>query len=229
MIGHFNSLGQPRGVIFDLFFTLLKEDFTGPFYRTMARDLGIDAGTFLAAFRSLSRSSMLGEISSMEERVWKTTRLCELERDRDVVREVVARNIELFYSAIEVYNDSASALIRLRKGGIATGIASNASAHSKAVLGRSGLDELVTASVLSYEVRSMKPEPAIYEHICKMIGVTPANCVFVGDGGDRELEGARALGMKTILIDRDLSHTDAARPFADLCVRSVAEAVDALL
>lgn len=41
----------------------------------------------------------------------------------------------------------------------------------------------------------MKPDPAIYLLACRRLGVAPEDCVFVGDGGDRELEGAAAVGM----------------------------------
>jgi hypothetical protein len=46
--------------------------------------------------------------------------------------------------------------------------------------------------------------------------------------GDHELQGP-ALGLRTVLIERDLPHTESGRADADLCCASLAEAAQALL
>jgi putative hydrolase of the HAD superfamily len=61
------------------------------------------------------------------------------------------------------------------------------------------------------------------------LGTGPARAAFVGDGRDHELQGARRLGLRTVLIERDLPHTESARAAADLCCASLAEAAQALL
>lgn len=71
-----------------------------------------------------------------------------------------------------------------------------------------------------------KPEPAAYLVASDALGVEPRNCVFVGDGGSRELSGAAALGMTAIrflppsfdrgeVIDNDPSWAGPA--ISDLC------------
>jgi putative hydrolase of the HAD superfamily len=56
--------------------------------------------------------------------------------------------------------------------------------------------------VFSFEVGSVKPEPAIYLAACRGLGVSPYRCLFVGDGNGRELEGAMDLGMTAVRIER---------------------------
>ncbi len=46
----------------------------------------------------------------------------------------------------------------------------------------------------------MKPDRRIYERMAELLGVAPADSVFVGDGAYRELQGAAAVGMSPILI-----------------------------
>ena len=58
------------------------------------------------------------------------------------------------------------------------------------------LAEWVDASVFSCLVRLKKPDPDIYELVCKYLRVSPNQCVYVGDGGSRELSGAQAVGMR---------------------------------
>lgn len=45
-----------------------------------------------------------------------------------------------------------------------------------------------------------KPNPQIYELVCRQLGVEPARVAFLDDIG-RNLKPARALGMRTIKVD----------------------------
>jgi putative hydrolase of the HAD superfamily len=45
-----------------------------------------------------------------------------------------------------------------------------------------------------------KPDPRYYEQILKKCGVTPEECIMVGDRIDKDIIPARQVGMKTILI-----------------------------
>lgn len=56
--------------------------------------------------------------------------------------------------------------------------------------------------VLSYEVRALKPGPEIYREAIKRAGGQPDSCVFIDDM-EKNIEGAAALGLKTILYKPD--------------------------
>jgi putative hydrolase of the HAD superfamily len=58
-----------------------------------------------------------------------------------------------------------------------------------------GFDQVVE----SFRVGMRKPEPRIYELTCRVLGVTPANAIFLDDLGGN-LKTARALGMATIKV-----------------------------
>ena len=47
-----------------------------------------------------------------------------------------------------------------------------------------------------------KPDPRIYLHCCALLRVDPSRAIFVGDGANDELGGARRVGMDAILIHR---------------------------
>jgi putative hydrolase of the HAD superfamily len=51
--------------------------------------------------------------------------------------------------------------------------------------------------VFSGEVRSVKPEPAIYRHVIDAMGVPPSDTLFIDDR-DENLEPARAIGIRGI-------------------------------
>jgi putative hydrolase of the HAD superfamily len=45
-----------------------------------------------------------------------------------------------------------------------------------------------------------KPDPRIYQHACDLLGVDPAECVYLDDLGIN-LKPARAMGMRTIKVE----------------------------
>lgn len=51
--------------------------------------------------------------------------------------------------------------------------------------------------IFSAEVRSIKPEPAIYQHCIEALGVQPSEALFIDDR-DANLEQARAAGIRGI-------------------------------
>jgi putative hydrolase of the HAD superfamily len=51
--------------------------------------------------------------------------------------------------------------------------------------------------IFSAEVRSIKPEPAIYQHCIEALGVHPSEALFIDDR-DANLEQARAVGIRSI-------------------------------
>ena len=66
----------------------------------------------------------------------------------------------------------------------------------------SEFEGLFDAEVFSSRVGLAKPDPRIYLHCCESLGIEPRQAVFVGDGANDELAGARRVGMEAILIHR---------------------------
>ncbi|MFI0448753.1 HAD family hydrolase [Actinomadura sp. 6N118] len=58
----------------------------------------------------------------------------------------------------------------------------------------------IQVPVFSFTARLKKPDPRIFALACEGLGVEPADCLFVGDGGSDELAGATAAGMTAVRI-----------------------------
>lgn len=56
--------------------------------------------------------------------------------------------------------------------------------------------------VLSYQIGAAKPEPLMYTTIVEKLGVDPGECIFIDDQ-PRYLDGARDLGIKTVLFQNN--------------------------
>ncbi|HTO69960.1 MAG TPA: HAD family phosphatase [Myxococcota bacterium] len=95
-----------------------------------------------------------------------------------------------------------AAIRKLRASGLRVGALTNNWVSDEPAESRLGLDlrDLFHAFVESAVVGLRKPDPRIYTHACKELGVAPAEAVFLDDIG-ANLKPARALGMHTIKVD----------------------------
>jgi len=65
------------------------------------------------------------------------------------------------------------------------------------------LGRFFDAIVISGDVGWRKPSPKIFETALKALSVTPSETVFVGDTPYHDIQGAKQMGMKTILVKKD--------------------------
>jgi HAD superfamily hydrolase (TIGR01549 family) len=73
--------------------------------------------------------------------------------------------------------------------------------HVHTILSETGLIEFFDAVVISGEVGVKKPDPRIFAPALQQTGLQPHEVVFVGDA-EGDVEGARAAGVRPILIQR---------------------------
>ena len=93
-------------------------------------------------------------------------------------------------------------LRRLREIGYRLGLITVCTEDVELLWPRTAFAGLFDAEVFSNSVGLSKPDPRIYLHCCALLGVEPREAVFVGDGANDELDGARRVGMEAILIHR---------------------------
>jgi putative hydrolase of the HAD superfamily len=106
----------------------------------------------------------------------------------------------------EVYDDVPDALAALRSAGLRIGLVSNSARDVAEFARHHGLD--VDAGISSFHHGRTKPHASIFGAVLDLLGVEPAGAVMVGDTIADDIEGARALGMHAILVDRERTHPD---------------------
>jgi putative hydrolase of the HAD superfamily len=111
----------------------------------------------------------------------------------------VSENFELFEDALPVLEELRAAQLRL-------GLVSNGIRDLRAFVVHHRLD--VDAVVGSRAHGFVKPHPTIFQAALEQLGVEPAEAAMVGDSLEEDVEGARALGLRAILIDRDDRHPE---------------------
>ncbi len=90
-----------------------------------------------------------------------------------------------------------AAIRRLRDAGLRVGALTNNWKRDGAT---SPVRDHFEVFVESCVVGMRKPDPRLYEHACRVLGVAPPETAFLDDIG-RNLKAARALGMTTIKVD----------------------------
>ena len=98
---------------------------------------------------------------------------------------------------------SVDTLRRLRADGYLLGLVTVCSEDIEVLWPESEFAGLFDAEVFSSSVGYSKPDPRSYLRCCELLGVEPHEAVFVGDGANDELAGARRVGMDAILIHRE--------------------------
>ena len=124
----------------------------------------------------------------------------------------------------ELYEDALPALEELRKARLKIGLVSNGIRDLTEFVAHHGLD--VDAIVDSRSHGRVKPHPTIFEAALELLGVRAADTVMVGDSLEEDIEGARALGMRAILVDREERHPEVEDRLTDLLALPAALGLD---
>ena len=97
--------------------------------------------------------------------------------------------------------EAPGALDALRRLGLRLAVVSNSNGSVARLLENHGLTRWLDAVVDSGVVGFEKPDPRIFHHAAAALGVEPADAVHVGDLYSVDVVGARAAGVRAILLD----------------------------
>jgi putative hydrolase of the HAD superfamily len=106
-----------------------------------------------------------------------------------------------------LYEDSLPVLAELRRHRLKIGLVSNGQRDLEEFAAHHALD--VDAMVGSKSHGRTKPHPSIFVAALEALEVAPDEAAMVGDSLEDDIEGARALGIRAIFLDRDGRHLDA--------------------
>ncbi len=164
-----------------------------------------------------------------------------LERLRDdcarVLREAIAvpelglaavRDAMVASLCFTAFDDAPPALRALRARGLRLVAVSNWDCSLAHWLDSAGIGALIDGAVSSAEVGEPKPSPAIFRAALAAAGVEASEALHVGDSMANDVEGARAAGIRAVLLARDGTRGGSSASGAGVeCVRSL-EAVASL-
>jgi HAD superfamily hydrolase (TIGR01662 family) len=116
----------------------------------------------------------------------------------DVALELTSR--WQLHENFELYEDALPVLEELRAAGLKVGLVSNSARDVRAFAKHHALD--IDAGISSFHHGRTKPHESIFRAVLELLDVEPTEAAMVGDTVEDDVEGALALGMRAVLVDR---------------------------
>jgi HAD superfamily hydrolase (TIGR01662 family) len=111
----------------------------------------------------------------------------------------------------ELYDDVPDVLRAIRATGIKIGLISNTQRCLASFQSHFDLEGLFDVTISSADHGYMKPHPSIFQAALEQAGTGSAESVMVGDSLAHDIEGARRLGIRAVLVSRSGPRADCPR------------------
>ncbi|SDW23775.1 HAD family hydrolase [Paenibacillus sp. CF384] len=190
-----------KAVFFDLFETLITEFEQGKRVSNRNYDystlLGISNADFKKEWSLRQEKRMNGHFVSYGEVLRDIALARNLEINEDSIQYLYqARKEEKKLPFHAIQSEIIELLTELRSHPLKLGLISNCTEEEVTYWPDSPISAFFDDVVFSFDAKCSKPDARIYEIACERLHVKPEECVFVGDGGSNELEGASRAGMR---------------------------------
>jgi putative hydrolase of the HAD superfamily len=212
-----------QAVLFDLDFTLAKPgpDLGPEGYQRLGRRFGLklDPSLYKEARAKAVEGLRRHPDFRHDEEIWIafTERIIRgMGGDSDRAYEAAVEMTRAWEHAhnFDLFDDVPAVLADLRRHGLKLGIVSNTGRDVNEFLEHHSLE--VDAALSSRVHGKVKPHPTIFQAVLDSLGVEAQRSAMVGDSPEDDLEGARALGMRAFLVDREGIYPDAPDRLPDL-------------
>jgi len=219
-------------VFFDVDFTLIYPGptFQGPGYADFCAryDIDVEPARFDQAVRAASSVLDVAQDHAYDADVFVayTRRIIEEMGGAGPRLDECATEIYREWAAcrhFHLYDDVRPALTHLAARGLRLGLISNSHRCLVSFQEHFELRELIAAAIDAAEHGFMKPHPSIFREALARAGVGAAESLMVGDSLAHDIDGARGVGMRGVLVHR----SDDPAPETDVpVIRSLLELLD---
>jgi putative hydrolase of the HAD superfamily len=192
-----------EAVVFDLFGTLVDNIPPSDFERVaceMAVTISAPASGFIQRWGEVFVERDRGLVGPVEVSIEQVCGTLEAKADTQGMKTAARLWVKFIQDTLTPRPDVAETLEQLKARGYKTGLISNCGWEVPALWEGTAVAPLFDVRLYSCAVRLTKPQPRIYQVACEQLGVRPEECLYVGDGSDWELTGARRVGMHPVLI-----------------------------
>jgi putative hydrolase of the HAD superfamily len=196
-------LGGVGAVVFDFYGTLTPSTPAAVWLehvRLVAAAMGVDGGALGAALRASAAERFTGALGGLPETLRALAgrlgaELSDLQlAEACRVRRTVQRKL------LALRPEALPTISWLRERGLKIGVLSDCTVELPEAWPGLPVSALVDAAVFSCEVGLRKPDARLFALVTDRLGVSPANCLYVGDGGGHELSGARSAGLRPVML-----------------------------
>lgn len=192
-----------QAILFDAGDILYHRPRSGEQFKAFLNKLDIQPDRYQAEDKKkLSHQAYLGQIS--QEQYWEAFIRLQGISDPEQVelgKEILAAEGD----DVDIIEGVPETLAALKKSGFLLGIVTDTATSISRKLQwfeKGGFGNVWDSIISSKEIGIRKPDPRIYQAALKQLGVSVEKAVFVGHNAN-ELDGARAIGLKTIAFNYD--------------------------
>jgi putative hydrolase of the HAD superfamily len=197
-----------RAVCFDVDFTLIYPGptFRGEGYRQFCANHGmsVDPSRFERAVASASFLLDEAQESFYDPKIF-IRHIIEQMGGAGPALDACAREIYDEWAACQhfsLYEEVPGVLQNLAAAGVKIGLISNTHRCLTSFQTHFELNGLINAAISSSDHGYMKPHPSIFEKALDLLKVKPRDAVMVGDSIRQDIDGARRIGMRAVLVKR---------------------------
>lgn len=215
-------------VVFDLFNTLLHFDTKPGFADDLARFLGKPKVDVASVMSGVFWEFETGQVS-IDERMEFILESLDA-NDKLDPKQLIKQELIDLQRCTQVYAGVSTTMAWLRAQELELGLCSNANPYGESLASYHNLAAMIGRDNLlfSHRIGVRKPEPEIYQHILQLLGVAPGRCLYVDDGGDRSLWGAKQAGMITVRV-KHIDHEPDDYLTADFEINTIPDLLDLLV
>jgi putative hydrolase of the HAD superfamily len=192
-----------KAIIFDFFGTLVDNFSSREHERTlseMAKVLSASQHDFVRMWVETFPARATGVFPTIEANIEYICRAIDCHVTHDQIRAALRIRSRFYRQALTPRHGALTILFRLRLENYKIGLITDCSCELPNVWSSTRFAPLIDVAVFSCQVGVRKPDPGIYRFAYTRLGVAPGDCLYVGDGNSKELTGALAVGMQSLLI-----------------------------
>ncbi|MFF3866732.1 HAD family hydrolase [Micromonospora sp. NPDC001898] len=219
-----------HAVLFDFFGTLTRSVQRGTAHRSTAELLGCPVEALAAVLDRSYYERASGRFGDAEATLRWVCDQAGVNPPESALRAAVRSRHRAVRADTRLRDEAVPVLAALRQRGLGTGLVSDCTHELPAFLPQLAVDPLLDVRVFSVELGRCKPDPALYLAACRLLGLPPTDCLYVGDGGSRELTGAEQAGLTAVrLAAPDLAEHmvfDAEPDWTGPVLRSLTEVIE---
>ena len=167
------------------------------FSENIAEDVGVDLQAFRKEWHAIEKDRSTGKYT-IEEGIGLVLQRLGVFSKEKLELAVTNRHKCLEDTFAAIPKESVQLLKELKARGIKIGLITNTFSDERDMIRDCELFPYFDVALISYEQGICKPAPEMYSRMTEQLGVTPSECLYVGDGGSRELYAAREAGMHPI-------------------------------
>ncbi len=142
-------------------------------------------------------------------------------------RELACSMAQIFQAARRAtyacYDDTMPVLNSLKENYSLVLVTNGNSEMQREKIVKFGLDQIMDAIFIAQETGCSKPAPEIFHKAMQSVKAKPENSLMVGDHAEKDIQGAKDVGMRTAWMRRDNRSAEVVGPAPDYIVRTMTE------